>query len=71
MSKTQEVQAAMVAAMKAHDGERKTTLSLLLSALKGKAKDKRAELTAEEEDAIVMREIKQTMASSSSAVRIS
>lgn len=67
MSKTEAVQKAMVAAMKAHDGARKTTLSLLLSALKAKAKDKRAELTAEEEDAIVMREIKQTQETLDSA----
>lgn len=60
MSKTQEVYAAMVQAMKAKDAERKMALSLLLSALKGKAKDKRAELTEEEENAIIMREIKQT-----------
>ncbi len=59
MSKTQEVQQAMIAAMKAKDAERKETLTLLLSALKAKAKDKREELTQEEEDAIILKEIKQ------------
>ena len=39
MSKTKEVQQQMMAAMKAKDAERKAALSLLLSALKAKAKD--------------------------------
>ncbi len=60
MTKTQEVQAAWVAAMKNKQNDRKETLSLLMAALKGKAKDKCAPLTPEEEDAVVMREIKQT-----------
>ncbi len=38
---------------------RKDALSLLLSALKAKAKDKREDLTEEEEDAIILKEIKQ------------
>jgi uncharacterized protein YqeY len=46
--------------MKNKDADRKETLSLLMAALKGKAKDKCAPLTPEEEDAVVMREIKQT-----------
>ena len=41
MSKTKEVQQQMMAAMKAKDTERKNALSLLLAALKAKAKDKR------------------------------
>ena len=48
MSKTDEVRKAMVEAMKAKDKDTKDTLSLLLSALKNKAIDKRAELTEEE-----------------------
>ncbi len=60
MSKTQEVQKEMMAAMKNRDAERKQALSLLLSSLKAKAKDKCAELTEEEEIAIIQKEIKQT-----------
>ena len=60
MSKTDEVRKAMVDAMKAKDKETKDTLSLLLAALKNKAIDKRAELTAEEEEQVVLKEIKQT-----------
>lgn len=60
MSKIDEVRNAMVAAMKAKDKERKDALSLLLSSLKNVAIDKRADLTLEEEDQIVLKEIKQT-----------
>ena len=60
MSKTDEVRKAMVEAMKAKDKETKNTLSLLLSALKNKAIDKRADLTEEEEVQVVLKEIKQT-----------
>lgn len=60
MSKIDEVRSAMVQAMKAGDKETKETLSMLLSALKNKAIDKRADLTEEEEVQVVMREIKQT-----------
>lgn len=60
MSKTKEVQQQMMAAMKAKDTERKNALSLLLAALKEKAKDKREDLTEEEENAIIQKEIKQT-----------
>jgi len=60
MSKTKEVQQQMMAATKAKDAERKAVLSLLLSALKAKAKDKREDLTEEEENAIIQKEIKQT-----------
>ncbi len=38
----------------------KETLTLLLSALKLRAKDKRADLTEEEEDSIILKEMKQT-----------
>ena len=60
MSKIDEVRSAMVAAMKAGDKERKETLSMLLSALKNKAIDKRADLTEEEETQTILKEIKQT-----------
>ena len=60
MSKIEEVRSAMVAAMKAGDKERKAALSFLLSSLKNKAIDKRADLTEEEESQVILREIKQT-----------
>ena len=59
MSKIDEVRADMVKAMKAGEKEKKDTLSLLLSALKNKAIDKREELTPEEETQVVLKEIKQ------------
>lgn len=60
MTKTETVQKEMIAAMKAKEKERKESLTLLLSALKAKAKDKKEALTEEEENAIILREIKQT-----------
>jgi uncharacterized protein YqeY len=60
MSKIDDVRSAMVAAMKSGDKERKAALSFLLSSLKNKAIDKREDLTEEEENQIVLREIKQT-----------
>ena len=60
MSKIDVVRKAMMQALKDKDAPRKETLSLLLSALKNKAIDKRADLTEEEENAVVLREIKQT-----------
>ncbi len=59
MSKIDTVRAAMMQALKDGDKPRKEALSLLLSALKNKLIDKRADLTEEEEDAVVLREIKQ------------
>lgn len=59
MSKIDTVRAAMMQAMKDKDKPRKDALSLLLAALKAKAIDKRADLTEEEENAVVFREIKQ------------
>ena len=59
MSKIDEVRAAMVAAMKAKEKDRKDALSAILTALKNVAIDKRADLTEEEENAVVMKEIKQ------------
>lgn len=60
MSKIDEVRKAMVEAMKAGNKERKESLSMLLSALKNKAIDKRADLTEAEENEVVLKEIKQT-----------
>lgn len=60
MSKIDEVRKAMVAAMKEGNKERKDSLSMLLSALKNKAIDKRADLTESEENEVVLKEIKQT-----------
>ena len=59
MSKIDEVRSAMFAAMKARHKERKDALSALLTALKNKAIDKRADLTEEEENQVVLKEIKQ------------
>lgn len=59
MSKIDTVRAAMMQAMKDKSKERKESLSMLLSALKNKAIDKRADLTEEEENAVVLKEIKQ------------
>ena len=60
MSKIDEVRSAMVTAMKAGEKERKDSLSMLLSALKNKAIDKREDLTEQEENEVVLKEIKQT-----------
>lgn len=59
MAKTQEVQTRMMAALKAGDKPRKDALSLLLAALKNKQIDKRAPLTEAEENAVILREIKE------------
>lgn len=60
MSMIDTVRAAMVAAMKNKDKDRKDSLSMLLSALKNKAIDKREELTEAEEFEVVKKEIRQT-----------
>lgn len=59
MSKIDVVRTAMMQAMKAGDKPRKDALSLLLSALKAKFIDKRADLTEDEENAVVYKEIKE------------
>lgn len=59
MSKIDVVRGAMMQAMKDKDKARKDALSLLLAALKNKAIEKREDLTEEEENAVVFREIKQ------------
>lgn len=60
MSMIDEVRSQMMAAMKNKEKERKDALSMLLSALKNKAIDKRADLTEAEEYEVVKKEIKQT-----------
>ena len=60
MSMIDAVRAEMVTAMKNKEKEKKESLSMLLSALKNKAIDKRADLTEEEEYAVVKKEMKQT-----------
>lgn len=67
MSKMQTVQKDMMQALKAGDTARKDALSILLGSLKAKWKDKRAELTEEEENAIVLKEIKQAKETMDSA----
>ena len=60
MSMIEEVRSQMMTATKNKDKERKESLSMLLSALKNKAIDKRADLTQAEEFEVVKKEIKQT-----------
>ena len=59
MSKIDEVRTQMVAAMKNRDKKRKEILSLLLAALKNLVIEKRTDLTEEEENSIILKEIKQ------------
>lgn len=60
MTKIEFIRGEMMAAMKARDKRRKDVLSMLLTALKNKAIDKREDLTTEEEDQIILKQIKQT-----------
>ncbi len=60
MTKIDFIRGEMVKAMKAHDKQRKDVLSLLLSALKNAQIDKREDLTQEEEDQVILKQIKQT-----------
>lgn len=60
MSMIEDVRAAMISAMKDKNKERKDSLSMLLSALKNKAIDKREDLTQTEEFDVVKKEMKQT-----------
>lgn len=60
MTKIEFIRWEMMAAMKARDKKRKDVLSMLLTALKNKAIDKREDLTTEEEDQIILKQIKQT-----------
>ena len=67
MSKIELVRKEMMNAMKEKNKPRKEALSLLLAALKNKAIDKRADLTEEEENAIILKEIKQAQETLESA----
>ncbi len=67
MSKIDEIRAQMMQAMKDKDKDRKDSLSMLLSALKNKAIDKRADLTVEEENEVIKKEIRQTRETMESA----
>ena len=58
MSKIDLVRSDMMTAMKAGEKEKKNALSALLTALKNAAIDKRSDLTQEEEDSVVLKEIK-------------
>ncbi len=58
MSKIDEVRKVMMQAMKDKDKETKDAASELLTALKNVAIDKRADLTEEEENSIVKKEIR-------------
>lgn len=60
MSKIDLVRQEMMKALKGGESERKNALSLLLSALKAKQIDKRADLTEDEENAVIYKEIKET-----------
>jgi len=60
MTKIDLVRQEMMKALKEKDMGRKEALSLLLSALKAKFIDKRADLTEDEENAIVLRQIKES-----------
>lgn len=67
MSKIDEIRVQMVKAMKEKDKERKDSLSMLLSALKNKAIDKREDLTEDEENEVIKKEIRQTKETMDSA----
>ena len=67
MTMIDNVRAQMMQAMKDKDKDRKDSLSMLLSALKNKAIDKRADLTVEEENEVIKKEIRQTRETMESA----
>ncbi len=67
MTKIEQVRQEMMKALKAGDSKRKEALSLLLAALKKKNIDKRADLTEEEENAIVFKEIKEAQEAADTA----
>ena len=60
MSKIDFIRGEMMAAMKAKDKQRKAVLSSLLTALKNVQIDKRADLTEEEANQVILKLIKQT-----------
>ena len=67
MSKIDLVRQEMMKSLKGRDMERKNALSIILSALKAKFIDKRADLTEDEENEIIYKEIRQTQETLESA----
>lgn len=63
----EKVKSDMIAALKAGDKERKETLSMIVSALNSKAKEKLADLTEAEELSVLQKELKQTKETRESA----
>jgi uncharacterized protein len=59
VSLAQKVQKDMIVALKAHDAEKTSTLRMMMTALKNKEIDKRAELTEAEEMQILTTMVKQ------------
>ena len=59
MTKTELIKNEKIKALKAHDKETKESLSMLLQALQKAAKDKKTDLTEAEENAVILKEIKQ------------
>lgn len=60
MTKIDFIRSEMMKAMKARDKQRKDVLSMLLTALKNANIDKREDLTEEEENQVILKQIKQT-----------
>lgn len=60
MTKIDFIRSEMMKAMKARDKQRKDVLSMLLTALKNVQIDKREDLTEEEENQVILKQIKQT-----------
>lgn len=60
MTKIDFIRAEMMKAMKAREKQRKDVLSMLLTALKNARIDKREDLTEEEENQVILKQIKQT-----------
>ena len=60
MTKIDFIRAEMMKAMKAREKQRKDVLSMLLTALKNAQIDKREDLTEEEENQVILKQIKQT-----------
>lgn len=58
MNKMDQIKADMIAAMKSGQKQRKENLSFLYGALKNAQIDKRGELTAEEIDGVIMKQLK-------------
>lgn len=56
----EKIKQDMISALKSGDKEKKDTLSLLVSALNSKAKEKLADLTEAEELSVLQKELKQT-----------